>query len=80
VPGLSFIFDMLCLYVCGELVVVPVITGVQSELSHECDHSLGHVQRGRNSAGAIRTPINTAAWQTKEAYAELMRLVPSGCS
>jgi hypothetical protein len=30
--------------------------------------------------GAIRTPINTAAWQTKEAYAELMRLVPSGCS
>ena len=26
--------------------------------------------------GAIRTPINTAAWQTPEAYAELMRLVP----
>ena len=28
--------------------------------------------------GAIRTPINTAAWQTPEAYAALMRLVPYG--
>jgi glucose 1-dehydrogenase len=28
--------------------------------------------------GAIRTPINTAAWQTKEAYGELMKLVPYG--
>jgi len=26
--------------------------------------------------GAIRTPINTAAWSTPEAYAALMRLVP----
>lgn len=26
--------------------------------------------------GAIRTPINTAAWQTKEAYDRLMNLVP----
>jgi glucose 1-dehydrogenase len=26
--------------------------------------------------GAIRTPINTAAWSTPEAYAELMQLVP----
>ncbi|MGL6110950.1 MAG: SDR family oxidoreductase [Rubrivivax sp.] len=26
--------------------------------------------------GAIRTPINTAAWDTPEAYAELMKLVP----
>lgn len=26
--------------------------------------------------GAIRTPINTAAWGTPEAYAELMKLVP----
>lgn len=26
--------------------------------------------------GAIRTPINTSAWQTPEAYAELMKLVP----
>jgi glucose 1-dehydrogenase len=26
--------------------------------------------------GAIRTPINTAAWSTQEAYAELMKLVP----
>ncbi len=26
--------------------------------------------------GAIRTPINTSAWSTPEAYAELMRLVP----
>ncbi len=28
--------------------------------------------------GAIRTPINTAAWQTPEAYQELMKLVPYG--
>jgi glucose 1-dehydrogenase len=26
--------------------------------------------------GAIRTPINTAAWDTPEAYNELMKLVP----
>ncbi|MEM8662533.1 MAG: SDR family oxidoreductase [Pseudomonadota bacterium] len=26
--------------------------------------------------GAIRTPINTEAWSTQEAYADLMRLVP----
>jgi glucose 1-dehydrogenase len=26
--------------------------------------------------GAIRTPINTSAWSTNEAYAELMKLVP----
>ena len=26
--------------------------------------------------GAIRTPINTAAWQTPEAYSDLMKLVP----
>jgi glucose 1-dehydrogenase len=28
------------------------------------------------SPGAIRTPINTAAWSTPEAYESLMRLVP----
>ena len=28
--------------------------------------------------GAIRTPINTAAWQTSEAYDQLMTLVPYG--
>ncbi len=28
--------------------------------------------------GAIRTPINTAAWQTPAAYGELMKLVPYG--
>lgn len=28
--------------------------------------------------GAIRTPINTAAWQTKEAYDALMTLIPYG--
>jgi glucose 1-dehydrogenase len=28
--------------------------------------------------GAVRTPINTAAWQTREAYASLMQLVPYG--
>lgn len=28
--------------------------------------------------GAIRTPINTSAWATPEAYADLMKLVPYG--
>lgn len=28
------------------------------------------------SSGAVRTPINMAAWETPEAYAELMKLVP----
>jgi glucose 1-dehydrogenase len=28
--------------------------------------------------GAVRTPINTAAWRTPEAYARLMQLVPYG--
>ena len=28
------------------------------------------------SPGAIRTPINTEAWNTPEAYRELMKLVP----
>ena len=28
------------------------------------------------SPGAIRTPINTGAWQTREAYTELMKLIP----
>jgi glucose 1-dehydrogenase len=28
--------------------------------------------------GAIRTPINTAAWDTEEAYDQLMTLVPYG--
>src|SRR5689334_20927431 len=28
--------------------------------------------------GAIRTPINAAAWQTDEAYDQLMKLVPYG--
>lgn len=28
--------------------------------------------------GAIRTPINTAAWETPEAYGQLMKLVPYG--
>jgi glucose 1-dehydrogenase len=28
--------------------------------------------------GAIRTPINTAAWQTPQAYSELMTLIPYG--
>jgi glucose 1-dehydrogenase len=26
--------------------------------------------------GAVRTPINTQAWETPQAYAELMKLVP----
>lgn len=28
------------------------------------------------SPGAIRTPINTSAWETKEAYDELLKLIP----
>ena len=28
------------------------------------------------SPGAIRTPINCASWETPEAYAQLMKLIP----
>jgi len=28
------------------------------------------------SPGAVRTPINTSAWETPEAYSELMKLIP----
>ena len=28
------------------------------------------------SPGAVRTPINTKAWDTEEAYIELMKLIP----
>ena len=28
------------------------------------------------SPGAVRTPINTKAWDTEEAYNELMKLIP----
>jgi len=35
-----------------------------------------HIRVNSIAPGAIRTPINTAAWATPEAYAELMKLVP----
>jgi glucose 1-dehydrogenase len=37
-----------------------------------------HIRVNGIAPGAIRTPINTSAWQTPEAYAELMKLVPYG--
>lgn len=37
-----------------------------------------HIRVNGIAPGAIRTPINTAAWQTKEAYDRLMLLVPYG--
>ncbi|HVA15324.1 MAG TPA: SDR family oxidoreductase [Stellaceae bacterium] len=37
-----------------------------------------HIRVNGIAPGAIRTPINTSAWQTKEAYAQLMTLVPYG--
>jgi glucose 1-dehydrogenase len=35
-----------------------------------------HIRVNAIAPGAIRTPINTAAWQTPEAYVRLMTLVP----
>jgi len=35
-----------------------------------------HIRVNGIAPGAIRTPINTAAWQTPQAYAKLMTLVP----
>ncbi len=35
-----------------------------------------HIRVNGIAPGAIRTPINTSAWQTPEAYARLMTLVP----
>jgi glucose 1-dehydrogenase len=37
-----------------------------------------HIRVNAIAPGAIRTPINTSAWQTPEAYASLMTLVPYG--
>lgn len=37
-----------------------------------------HIRVNAIAPGAIRTPINTAAWQTKDAYDRLMTLVPYG--
>jgi glucose 1-dehydrogenase len=37
-----------------------------------------HIRVNALAPGAIRTPINTAAWETPEAYKALMALVPYG--
>lgn len=37
-----------------------------------------HIRVNAIAPGAIRTPINTSAWQTPEAYAQLMTLIPYG--
>ena len=37
-----------------------------------------HIRVNAIAPGAIRTPINTSAWATPEAYAQLMKLVPYG--
>jgi glucose 1-dehydrogenase len=37
-----------------------------------------HIRVNSIAPGAIRTPINTSAWQTKAAYDRLMTLVPYG--
>lgn len=37
-----------------------------------------HIRVNSIAPGAIRTPINTAAWQTEAAYDRLMKLVPYG--
>jgi glucose 1-dehydrogenase len=37
-----------------------------------------HIRVNAIAPGAIRTPINTAAWSTPEAYADLMKLIPYG--
>jgi glucose 1-dehydrogenase len=35
-----------------------------------------HIRVNSVAPGAIRTPINRAAWETPEAYSELMKLIP----
>jgi glucose 1-dehydrogenase len=37
-----------------------------------------HIRVNSIAPGAVRTPINTAAWDTPEAYARLMTLIPYG--
>jgi glucose 1-dehydrogenase len=37
-----------------------------------------HIRVNGIAPGAIRTPINTSAWNTQEAYAQLMTLIPYG--
>ena len=53
--------------------------GIKMLMESLAQEVAGHGIRVNGIApGAIRTPINTAAWQTKEAYDQLMTLVPYG--
>jgi glucose 1-dehydrogenase len=48
------------------------------DVVHEEPHEVAHLKIRVNSItpGAIRTPINTAAWDTPEAYNDLLKLIP----
>jgi glucose 1-dehydrogenase len=40
------------------------------------EYAAEHIRVNSVAPGAIRTPINREAWETPEAYAALMKLVP----
>jgi glucose 1-dehydrogenase len=62
--------------------VVPEVSAAAGKIIcmssvHQIIPWAGHANYA-TSKGAIRTPINTAAWQTTQAYDQLMTLVPYG--
>jgi glucose 1-dehydrogenase len=58
----------------GELGTIDILVnnaGLQRDAPFQ-----QHIRVNIIAPGAIRTPINTAAWRTPEAYRQLMTLVP----
>ena len=59
-------------YACSKSGVMGLTRGLANEWAQY------GIRVNGIAPGAIRTPINTAAWQTKQAYDALMTLVPYG--
>lgn len=57
-------------YAASKGGVMMLMKSIAQEVAPE------HIRVNSVAPGAIRTPINRAAWETPEAYAELMKLVP----
>ena len=58
-------------YAASKGGVMLLMKSVAQEVAAE------HIRVNSVAPGAIRTPINRAAWDTPEAYADLLKLIPS---